>query len=218
MGKKHVVQQGECLASIAARYGLGSWKVLLDDPDNAPLKQQKRDPFALLPGDEVMVRDPKPKAVSLPSSASHRVTISVQKTMLNLRLELEDGKPIAGKAYVLTVGAERFEGKTTGDGRVELQLPASVSHGTLAVLMKGDPEGERHVWSVRLGHLNPADVVSGVKQRLNNLGFFAGPPNEEADETLAVAVRGFQAFMGLEVTGDVDDATRAKLVDAHGKI
>jgi hypothetical protein len=218
MGRKHVVQQGECLASIAARYGLGSWKVLFDDPDNAPLKEKKRDPFALLPGDEVMVRDPKPKTVSLPSAASHRVTISVQKTMVNLRLELEDGKPIAGKAYVLTVGAQRFEGKTTGDGRVELELPASARDATLAVLMEGDPRGERHVWSVQLGHLNPADAVSGVKQRLNNLGFFAGAPDENADEALALAVRGFQDFMGLEVTGAVDDVTRAKLVEAHGKV
>jgi len=36
----HVVQQGECFSSIAARYGMKSWKELYEHPDNAELAKK----------------------------------------------------------------------------------------------------------------------------------------------------------------------------------
>lgn len=35
----HRVQQGECLESIAHRYGLMDWRVIFDHPDNEGLRE-----------------------------------------------------------------------------------------------------------------------------------------------------------------------------------
>src|SRR5690606_17426642 len=51
----HRVAQGECLSTIAHRFGLESWKVLWDHPENAPLRERRKSPHVLLPGDVVAV-------------------------------------------------------------------------------------------------------------------------------------------------------------------
>src|SRR5436305_39757 len=48
----HVVQQGECLSSIAHAYGLPDWKHLHDHAANKELKNNRPNPNILAPGDE----------------------------------------------------------------------------------------------------------------------------------------------------------------------
>jgi N-acetylmuramoyl-L-alanine amidase len=67
-----------------------------------------------------------------------------------------------------------------------------------------------------LGGLDPVTTVSGVKQRLYNLGWDCGDTSQEVHENFAAMLSAFQEAQGLEVTGEVDDATRDRLKKVHG--
>ena len=82
------------------------------------------------------------------------------------------------------------------------------------ILEPGTPQETRV--PLRLGTLDPLDDLVGVKQRLANLGFECGDRSREATAALDGVVRHFQSTYDLPVTGEVDDATRAKLRDVHG--
>jgi len=124
-------------------------------------------------------------------------------------LALED-KPRKNVPYILLLDGKATSGSTDSDGRIELSIPPDARSGTLTL----DPGTlKERVISLNLGHLNPIDGVSGVTQRLNNLGFPCGDGTDE--ETLSAALRVFQEKSGLPITGNVDDATRNKLRDLH---
>ena len=52
----HKVKQGECISSIAEDYGF-SWERIWNDLNNEELKQKRKDPNILYPGDEVVIAD-----------------------------------------------------------------------------------------------------------------------------------------------------------------
>lgn len=70
----------------------------------------------------------------------------------------------------------------------------------------------------QIGRLAPIDDDSeaGWKARLFNLGFLFDPEAQEGDEELRIALEDFQQQAGLDVTGEIDDATKAKLLKIHG--
>jgi N-acetylmuramoyl-L-alanine amidase len=63
--------------------------------------------------------------------------------------------------------------------------------------------------------MDPADEVSGVQARLNNLGFDCGEPDGVLDDDTKSAVRAFQVLFGLEPSGEIDDAFREKLLACY---
>jgi N-acetylmuramoyl-L-alanine amidase len=70
-------------------------------------------------------------------------------------------------------------------------------------------------WTVKLGHLNPLETVSGIKGRLNNLGYYCGEVNDVEDEFYDAAVRQFQEDHGLAVDGIAGPVTRGRLDQEH---
>jgi hypothetical protein len=71
MPTKHKVKQGECISSIAERYGLFP-ESIWEDPANAELKNKRKDPNILYPGDVVVIRDIKAKEESGDTEKRHR--------------------------------------------------------------------------------------------------------------------------------------------------
>jgi peptidoglycan hydrolase-like protein with peptidoglycan-binding domain len=55
-----------------------------------------------------------------------------------------------------------------------------------------------------------------VEGRLRNLGYYWGRSQVEITGDLARALRDFQEDNGIEPSGRLDAATRAKLVEIHG--
>ena len=96
-------------------------------------------------------------------------------------------------------------------------IPADTRSAELHAWLQLTPEDpeEEFFWSLALGALDPMETVTGVQARLNNLGFCCGKVDNVVGPRTRAALRAFQSSENLEVTGEVDDATRSKLLAAH---
>jgi N-acetylmuramoyl-L-alanine amidase len=203
----HEVRRGECVSSIAARYGSTARRIW-SDPKNESLRSRRPCSNVLAPGDAVFVPEPEPKTVAAGTGRDHTFVVLERLVRLRLRL-VEGGEPLARAACVLTAGEHRAEGTTDANGLVELSIPATAAAARLEI-------AGRPPYGLEIGVLEPVGGVLGVKQRLANLGLFAGALNDRVTAAATAAIRDFQASYGLECTGIVDDRTRDALLEAHG--
>ena len=70
MPEKYIVQQGECLSSIAFEKGF-LWETIWNHSENQRLKSERKDPNVLQPGDELFIPDKDLKKFSKPTEAEH---------------------------------------------------------------------------------------------------------------------------------------------------
>jgi hypothetical protein len=209
----HTVKQGECLSSIAAKYGFGGWKALYEHPSNAALKQKRSNPHMLFPGDVVAIPEKQKKQASVKTGASLKLSVSVPKRELNLTLSGPDGAVLANEPYSVEGEDVFLAGQTDGSGKLSIQLPALVPSVVI------DAGG--HCWEVKLGALNPTEStadqgVSGAQARLRNLGFNPGPADGELGPRTCGALQAFERKNGLDVTGKPEGKTLEKLKELHG--
>jgi N-acetylmuramoyl-L-alanine amidase len=215
----HVVEQGECLSTIAARFRAGPWQAIFDHPSNADLKERRPNPNILLPGDRVFVPEPRPdKYVSRPTGRTHEFKVRASLTPVRVLLKDRDGEPFAGKKYAVLTGTQEFTGETGADGALEVKVPVHVRRLLLRAWLHGgdDPEDPDIEYELQVGHLDPVESVSGVQARLQNLGYRCEATGALDDETLA-AIRQFRSEHGLSPEGEepIDGALRGKLVHLH---
>lgn len=210
MSTTHTVEPGEHMASIAQQYGFRDFHTLWDHPDNEALKQKRVDPLVLFPGDTVVIPDKTQREVPCPTDKSHRFRVSTKPLKLRIALKDFDNEPITGMACVLTVDGKLFELTSDGDGIVETSIPNGAQEGLLQI---PDLDLEH---AVKIGFLDPADEESGWQGRLINLGYYAGPAGDNEVELLRNAIEEFQCDHALQVTGELDGATQAKLKQEHG--
>jgi N-acetylmuramoyl-L-alanine amidase len=210
MSINHIVQQGECLASIAAVYGM-SWNDVWAASENESLRAKRPSPHVLFPGDEIVIPERASKEVERSTDAKHR--FRKKGTAVRLRLQLLDHDiPRAGEEYVLKVEALEFQGKTDGEGRLEHLVPPGAMR---AVLRIGSYDsGEDYI--LKIGELDPVTEISGVQSRLSNLGFACGPIDGIFGPRTEQALTEFQRRNQLELTGVPDATTQSELVKRHG--
>lgn len=207
-GKIHIIEQGECLSSMAYANGFFPdtiWK----HGKNAALKEQRKDPNVLLPGDQLYVPDKRCKEVSCSSDARHRFRRKGVPNKLRVRL-LDCDEPIANARYTLEVDGRCSKGKTNGEGVVEAAIQPGARRARLVI-----PERKLEYF-FNLGHLDPADTVTGAQARLNNLGHHAGPVDGVLGPRTAAALRAFQRKHNVPVTGKLDGDTIRRLIKVHG--
>ena len=130
-----------------------------------------------------------------------------------LILEPKPQEPDANAPYFLIVDQVPSEGSTDGDGRIEISIPEGAQRATL--IINPDTDDEEMV-ELSLGDMDPVDTVCGVKKRLANLQFYCGAVDDEEDPELYAALNQFQHTYELEITGLIDQATKDKLIEAHG--
>lgn len=213
MARTHVVKQGECLQSIARRYGFGDFRALYDHPANAKFKQLRPNPNVIFPGDKIEIPDKKTKTLSAATGGSHAFTAKVTQLRLRLKLIAAGGTPLANEPYRLDMGRESSGGTTDGGGLVDRPIPPGAVKAVLEVA------GRRLL--LRLGNLNPIRSapdggVSGVQARLRNLGYWVPRCDGKLDPATKIAIAAFQADTGLHVDGDLTAQTASKLEEEHG--
>lgn len=205
----YVVKEDDCMSSIAEASG-HFWQTIWDDPANAKLKEVRKDPNVLLPGDKVTIKPITKKTVSKATNASYRFRRKGVPAKLHLRL-LKYGEPRANESYRVDIDGKLTRGVTDGQGYVDIYIPCNAKKGKLWV---GPPEDEK-MYTLQLGHTLPVATIKGVKQRLKNISLFGGAPDDEITLAYKDAVRAFQKDNDLPETGEADDATRQKLVEVH---
>jgi len=210
MATAHTVEQGDCIESIAFERGF-FWETIWDHPRNRELREARKSPNVLRPGDVVHIPDLREKWVECATNRRHVFRLRGVPSMLSVIVRIDD-EVKADTPYVLDVDGKRFEGRTDGDGRLKHPISPRARRATLLI-----GEGEtREALELALGDVDPVEDISGVQARLNNLGFHCGEEDGELDPLLEQAITDFQARHGLEPSGELDEATRARLLAEHG--
>ncbi len=213
MPDSYVVQDNDCLSSIAHRRGF-SWQTLWDAPDNADLKNLRKDPNVLCAGDVVVIPDKVLKKVDAAVENRHRFKRKGIPAKLHLRFLDAAGKPRKNLPYKLKVDGVLSSGETSGEGRVDVSIPPDAQCAQFTLT---DSAGKvLDLYEFTLGQLNPVTTVSGLQQRLVNLGFNCRPVDGTFSPATRAAMNCFQRSMKLAETAAPDDATRQKLLERHG--
>jgi N-acetylmuramoyl-L-alanine amidase len=161
----HVVEQGECLEIIAHGAGL-SWDAVWNHPRNAGLKELRKNPNVLFPGDIVQIPEGEARSFLIETGKTHTFVLSrAEGTRLDVVL-MRDGKPRADEECTVMVAGQRdIPASTDGKGRLAIDLPAKAKHA--AVCMASDDS----IVEIDLGHIDPIDTLAGVQGRLWALGY-----------------------------------------------
>ncbi len=210
----HIVEQGECLAGIAALYGFRNFRTIYDHPGNAALRTVRPDPNLLFPGDAVFIPEKTLREVSVPTTKRHRFQVSAPRRLLRIVLEGLDGKKVAGEPYELDIEGVVSRGVTSGEGLIEHTIPRDAVNGSLTTA--------RYSWPLRVAHLNPlADTpdkgMAAIQARLRNMGYDPGPIDGINGPRTIDAVKTFQEDNPpLAVDGVCGPNTRALLLQLYG--
>lgn len=207
---RHTVQQGESIVSLADRYGHFA-DTIWNHGDNAALKEKRGDMSILAPGDVVVIPDKRKKEVSKADKEHHRFKRKGVPAVFRVQV-FDVEEPRANQEYRLVVDGKVYTGTTDAEGVLEQFVDPMARSARLVI------GAEEQEYLFDLGHLNPIEELSGVQQRLNNLGYDCSEANGQMGERTAAALRAFQGRYGLKVTGEADQATRDKLVELNDDV
>jgi hypothetical protein len=215
--RPHLVRQGEYLSELCHRRGADP-EAVWNASENEALRTSRMTGEILHPGDVIWLPEPEERKLALSLESENEFTVRVPKN--RLRIVMRDGdEPMANEPYVIRdAGRKPIEGTTDGQGLLRITVPFSVRMITVTMIER------RQRFRIEIGHLDPIESPSGVRQRLEHLGFYGwiceprpgDPIGQTSPEDDRRAVRAFQRGAELEPTGEVDDETRAALLDAHG--
>ncbi len=200
--KDHTVAAGECMTSIADLYKFYP-DTLWQHPANRELREKRKDPSRLLKGDVVKIPDPRPRSLFAHTGQQFVVRLRAIPARLRLQFLHPDGSPRAGEPWKLDFEGKSLEGKLTGWGTLEADVPPDVQDATLTL---GEGEDESS-FDLKIGHLDPVDEVSGLQARLHSLGYDCGGVSGTMDEKTKAALEQFQGAHGLEQSGKADEKT-----------
>jgi hypothetical protein len=211
----YIVQDGDCLASIAKEAGFTDWRTIYNDSHNADFRKLRPDPNIIGAGDELFIPTKESKTDSRGTDTASTFKLTAKKTFLKIRIKDEKNQAFAGKKFSLKVGGEVTEGVIGADGLIEKEIAADTKTGRLTVFLDDDTNKPGFIWDLKVGGLDPVETNKGVQARLNNLGFFCGAVDGAIGPMTKAAISGFQSKNGLDVNGNADDATRDKLRQLH---
>ena len=214
MGFIHVVNQGECLNSLAARFGFSRAELLYEHEKNSELRKRRPNLSLLRAGDEVFIPDILQKEVECSDGQEHAFTVRLPKTTLRIVLRDPTGNPYSNKRFVLEVDGIELEGTTDGQGLLDKPIPAQAVSGRLKLFVGPTPEDVLLI-PLELGGLDPFEELSGVQGRLANLGYPCNVTGE-MDELTEQAIRRFQRERGLAESGELDGPTKDALAKEVG--
>src|SRR5436190_13024735 len=84
MATTHKVEQGECLSSVAKKYGFANWRTIYQHPQNAEFREKRPNPNIIYPGDLIFIPDPELKEKSVQTEKRHELKTNGPKTLLRL--------------------------------------------------------------------------------------------------------------------------------------
>jgi hypothetical protein len=207
----YTLKAGEHLPAVAARFGFASTDPIWNHPANRALREKRKTPEILMEGDVLTIPDKTQKWVVVATGATHSFVLHRATVELRLRLRDLAGRPIKSASCQLRVDGDERTLTTDGDGIVKTTISPGAQR---AVLVHGE-----QTFDIDIGRLDPVEEESGWHARLINLGYLAGPLREAGacdPAEVRAAVEEFQCDHQLPLSGEMDGATRKKLVEAFG--
>lgn len=212
----YIVRQGDYLTKLAYLHGFDADEVW-NDPKNEDLRRARPDPSILAPGDILFIRESEKDGLSVQQGTANNFVATVPKVQLQLHFHDDEG-PFAGEAYEIQGLGDPIPGTTDGEGGLVVDVPVTTSDFHVLFPVRNV------IYPVIVGDMDPINEPSGVRKRLRHLGYHCDPSRAEGpdspEEALAaldrIAIQAFQQDHQIAPTGEIDDATRAALVDAHG--
>lgn len=202
---RHKIQEGDCISSIAYEHGFFP-DTIWNHADNADLRQLRKDPNVLAVDDVVVIPDLRKKQVEVPVEKRHRFRRKGVPERFKLCL-MWFGQPRNGLDYTLDIDGVVIKGTTDDKGWLDQPIPPNAKKGRLIISSNEEYEFD-------LGTLYPIEEEDGAVNRLTNLGYY--DPQDKDAEALQEAIEEFQLLNKLDVTGELDQATRDKLLELHG--
>ncbi len=211
-GTRHLVKQGECIESIAFKHGF-HWRTIWEDPGNAQLNRTCMTPNILKPGDEVYIPQKRTKSESCLTEQRHRFKLKGVPSKVQLRLVDAAGNLRTGLSYKLEVqDGPTYQGKIPEDGWIKHSIPPEAKAAKLELVAEEFTEE----YVLQLGGLDPIYELTGVQQRLQNLGYSLSDPAGVFGPATEAALRNFQAAHGLIASGEADSPTLDMLLEIYG--
>lgn len=205
MSSRYIVQQGDCISSIAVGSGFFPDK-LWNLADNRELKALRKDMNVLLPGDVVVIPDLTLRTETRAADQRHRFRRKGVPKLLRLRF-MDPVDPIANTPYTIDLDGVVTRGATDGDGW--LKHPIAPDAKRALVRLKGHGE-----FDLQLGFVDPPNEPDGALGRLRALGYLKD--GSEDDAAVERAIRTFQRDQGLPVDGKASPSLAALLKDVMG--
>ncbi len=201
------VEPGDGITSIGFESGFFP-DTLWNLAENADLAKKRDEPDALYPGDIVFVPALRPKEVIVAADKRHRFRRLGVPAKFEIQL-FRGELPRANEPYRLIVDGHEKPGTTDGNGNLCEWVPPDIREGTLIV------GTDRVRYQLQFGYLDPADEITGIQQRLRNLGFDSDDEEGTLGASTQAALRAFQRRFGLKESGEPDPATVRTLKDMH---
>ena len=210
MPLNHVVKEGECISSISFLYGFFP-DVTWNDPANSKLKNKRKNPNVLFPGDIVAIPDKRPKEVSCKAQGVLKFKMKGVPAKLRMRFTKDD-KPRTSENYKLKYAGKEISGQTNAEGIIEAWIPPDIQSGILEI---GDGKDTK-TYYLNFGKLEPVDTVKGAQTRLRNLGFYDSEISDRINDKFTEAIKNFQIYFGHpDPSGQLDNKTAEELVRLH---
>lgn len=208
---QHKVAQGDCMLSIAAKFGI-PWETIWKDAANDALRNKRKHPTILFPGDVVQIPEVSAKEAEKATDAKHKFRRKAAPAKLRMRL-MEAGKPLANTKYTISTDGPTnvfIEATTDGNGKLEQDIDP---RATVARLRIGDKPVEHEL---KLGWLDPIDTTSGLQARLNNLGFDCGDVDGDMGRGTRDGMNAYRRTKKKKAIKNPDQETRDDIEKDYG--
>ena len=213
MSKNHIVNEGDCLVSVAFENGFHP-KTLWEHPQNSELRHKRQEATVLLPGDIIFIPDLRRKEFNKSTEAEHVFKLKGVPDMLKICFLDADDNARAGRVYIIDIDGNLRRGKTDSEGFLKEPITPSAAHAHL-ILYENFENNEKEEYDLDLGYLQPITELAGVQARLASLGYPSGNEDTLGERTRRSIIN-FQKDHGFEPTGELDSQTRSKIKEVYG--
>jgi hypothetical protein len=228
----YVIRQGDYLTKLAYEMGFDATTVW-QDGSNDDLRKERPDPDMLLPGDILYVPTAAPAGTALNIGTTNDFTAAVPTVTVSVRF---DDDRFASQPFTVPELPDLTGLQTGADGTATVTAPVTLESITVSF------ETPKAAYTCWIGYADPLNTLSGVFQRLQNLGYLDAnmAPTDDVDVVRA-GLRALKAAQtngsdgsgdaggsgdsggsdtsddaGLSDDGKLDEATAMLLFTAHG--
>jgi hypothetical protein len=188
---KQKVQQGDRLPTIALNQSFYHWQTVWDFAGNSDLKDLRRDPYILLPGDQVSIPSKIQRVAEVSGGQAEYVLQSASEILRVRFTEADFGGDRQARFVAKPDQGPETSGVLAGDGTMQIDILPGVAKVDVDVFIDDDdqPQGR---YELAVGHLDPVEEISGLQARLGNLGYYSGPITGTLDDATRRAISAFR--------------------------